>query len=144
MIRIAIVNDTLMAVEAIRRVLATVADYQVAWVAYNGAQAVRQCAIDCPDLILMDLLMPVMDGVKATHQIMTKSPCAIVMVTASVNAQVSKVFEAMGYGALDAVNLPILGTRRQADNGAKLLTKIAIISKLLDKSPRRQERLQPA
>lgn len=67
MIRVAIVNDTLMAVEAIRRVLATVANYQVAWVAYNGAQAVRQCAIDCPDLILMDLLMPVIDGVEANH-----------------------------------------------------------------------------
>ncbi len=58
--------------------------------------------------------MPVMDGVEATQQIMTQSPCAIVVVTVRVNAQVSKVFEAMGYGALNAVNLPILGTRGQA------------------------------
>lgn len=139
MLRIAIVNDAVMAVKAIRRVILTVGDYQVAWVAYNGAQAVSNCTIDCPDLILMDLLMPAMDGVEATHRIMAQSTCAIVVVTARVNAQALKVFEAMGYGALDAVNLPILGTRGQADNGAKLLAKIAIIGKLLGKFPGSQE-----
>jgi len=132
-VRIAIVNDILIAIEALRRVFVTVADYQLAWVARNGAEAVAKCAKDTPDLILMDLFMPVMDGVEATRQIMSNSPCAIVIVTATVREHAGKVFEAMGYGALDAVNTPILGSGGNPHSGTELLAKIATISKLLGK-----------
>ncbi|MEH2461803.1 chemotaxis response regulator protein-glutamate methylesterase [Nostoc sp.] len=129
--RIAIVNDMFMAVEALRRVVVKVPDYKLAWVAYDGVEAVNKCAADTPDLILMDVLMPSMDGVEATRQIMSQSPCAIVMVTASVNRYAAKVFEAMGYGALDAVNTPAFG-----DDG--LLNKIATIARLIGKSSRQR------
>lgn len=125
--RIAIANDMFMAVEVLRRVVAKIPDYKLAWVAYDGAEAVSKCAADTPDLILMDVLMPSMDGVEATRQIMRQSPCPIVMVTASVNRYAAKVFEAMGYGALDVVNTPVLG-----DDG--LLNKIATIAHLIGKS----------
>lgn len=72
--RIAIVNDMKMAVEALRRTVVSVPGYEVAWIAENGVEAVKRCAVDVPDLILMDLIMPEMDGVEATHQIMAKSP----------------------------------------------------------------------
>ena len=88
--KIAIVNDMVIAVEALRRVLLTVPEYQVAWIATDGAEAVAKCAKDTPDLILMDLLMPVMDGVEATRQIMKQSPCAIVIVTANVGRMPQK------------------------------------------------------
>jgi two-component system response regulator WspF len=68
-----------------------------------------------------------MDGVEATRQIMSQSPCAIMMVTASVNRYAGNVLEAMTYGALDAVNTP-------ADGSASLLQKIATIAKLIGKS----------
>lgn len=132
--RIAIVNDALIAVEAMRRVLAKVLDYKVAWVAYDGVEAVTKCAVDTPDLILMDVLMPNMDGVEATRRIMTQSPCAILMVTASVNRYAAKVFEAMGYGALDAVNTPAIGYGQQMEDTFGLLNKIATIARLLGKS----------
>ena len=107
--RIGIVDDTDMAVEALRRILVYVDDYQIIWTAGDGAQAVEKCVADPPDLVLMDLLMPVMDGVEATRQIMEKSPCGILIVTSSVSAHAPKVFEAMGYGALDAVDTPVIG-----------------------------------
>ncbi len=132
--RIAIVNDVMMAVEALRRVLLTVSEYQVAWVARDGAEAVAKCAKDRPDLILMDLLMPVMDGVEATRQIMKQSPCAILVVTASVGQNAGKVFEAMGCGALDAVNTPVLGMQGTSEAAQELLAKIATIGKLIGKS----------
>ena len=135
--RIGIVDDTKMAVEALRRILVYVDDYQIIWTAGNGAEAVEKCVSDPPDLVLMDLLMPVMDGVEATRQIMEKSPCGILIVTSSVSAHAPKVFEAMGYGALDAVDTPVLGVADGAAGegglgGEELLTKIATISKLLE------------
>ncbi|MGQ4647052.1 chemotaxis-specific protein-glutamate methyltransferase CheB [Lyngbya aestuarii] len=132
--RIAIVDDTLMVTEALRRVLQTVPDYELAWVARNGLQAVTKCAEDTPDLILMDLVMPVMDGVEATRRIMANSPCAILVVTASVSGRESKVFAAMGQGALDAVVTPIMHSDGSIQGGEDLLSKVATIGKLLGKS----------
>jgi len=62
--RVAIVNDMPMAVEALRRVILRISGYAVAWTAANGAEAVTKCGQETPDLLLMDLLMPVMDGVE--------------------------------------------------------------------------------
>lgn len=132
--RIAIVNDVMMAVETLRRVVMTVKDYQVAWIAYDGAEAVSKCAKDTPDMILMDLIMPIMDGVEATRQIMKNSPCAIVVVTASVEKNASQVFEAMGYGALDAVSTPVLGPSGNPQAAQAMLAKIVTIGKLIGKS----------
>jgi two-component system, chemotaxis family, response regulator WspF len=134
--RIAIVNDRVIAIEAMRRVLLSVAEYQVIWVAKNGAEAIAKCVQDTPDLILMDLFMPVMDGIEATRQIMQKSPCAILIVTADIQQSAARVFEAMSYGALDAVNTPILGTYRGPVTTQALLRKIATIEKLIRKSDR--------
>ena len=133
--RIAIVNDILIAVEILRRTIQKNPDYEIAWIASNGAEAVEKSIQDPPDLILMDLIMPVMNGVEATRQIMAKAQCAILVVTATVESNVAMVFEAMGYGALDAVNTPILKGHDQIEKGGKaLLNKIEKIEKLIDKS----------
>lgn len=129
--RIAIVNDLAIATAALRQVLQAVPDYQVIWTARDGAQAVAKCAQDTPDIILMDMLMPVMDGVEATRQIMKHSPCGILIVTASAEKNVAKVYEAMGHGALDAVDTPVLSGADSAKTANDLLAKVARIRKLL-------------
>jgi two-component system response regulator WspF len=129
--RIAIVNDLPLAVEALKRAVALKAGHQVAWIARDGAEAVELCAKDTPDLVLMDLLMPGMDGVEATRRIMAGSPCAILVVTVSVGANAWRVFEAMGHGALDAVDTPALGTGDPRESAAPLLAKIDIIARLI-------------
>ncbi|MCX6901315.1 MAG: chemotaxis response regulator protein-glutamate methylesterase [Verrucomicrobia bacterium] len=129
--RIAIVNDLLIAVEALRRAVASCPEHVIAWIACDGEDAVRKCASDPPDLILMDLIMPVMNGVEATRQIMCNSPCAILVVTATVEGNVALVFEAMGHGALDAVNTPIFGKDGSLQGAKELLAKIESISHLI-------------
>lgn len=129
--RIAIVNDMRTAVEALRRVLVSVPNFQVAWVAGNGDEAVRKCVDDPPDLVLMDLYMPEVDGVEATRRIMARSPCPILIVTASVEGHAAKVFSALGAGALDAVRTPVLGAAGQTPGGAELRFKIETIGRML-------------
>lgn len=135
--KIAIVNDMPMAVEALRRALAFEPEHQVVWVARNGAEAVQLCAGNTPDLILMDLIMPVMDGVEATRRIMAETPCAIVIVTVDRQQNVHRVFEAMGHGALDVVDTPALGAGDAREAAAPLLRKILNIGWLIgEKTPR--------
>ncbi len=133
--RIAIVNDLQLAVEALRRVIAGAPELEVAWVAFDGREAVEKCAADPPDLILMDLIMPVMDGVQATCVIMRETPCPILVVTATVEGNASRVFEAMGCGALDAVCTPVFGTGGEVRGGEELLRKIGTVRKLTGNRP---------
>jgi two-component system, chemotaxis family, response regulator WspF len=129
--RIAIVNDMLLACEALRRVVLSVPEHQVAWTARDGAEAIERARADRPDLILMDLIMPRMNGAEATRRIMAESPCPILIVTATVGGRLNKVFEAMGHGALDAVNTPTLGPQGEVQGAAALLDKIATVGKLI-------------
>lgn len=129
--RIAIVNDMPMAVEALRRAIALEPEHQVVWVAGNGAEAVSRCMELTPDLILMDLVMPVMDGVEATRRIMAETPCAIVIVTVDREQHMHRVFEAMGHGALDVVDTPAIGGGNPREAAAPLLRKITNIGWLI-------------
>ena len=83
--------------------------YEVPAVAASGAEAIRLTAELRPDLILMDLFLPGMDGSQAIRAIMKGHPCAVLIVTEAVEENAAKVFEAMGSGALDAVSTPSLG-----------------------------------
>jgi len=129
--KIGIVNDLPTAVEALRRALIAKPEHRIIWVARDGAEAVQLCASAPPDLVLMDLVMPQMDGVEATRRIMADTPCAILIVTASVGANASGVFDAMGHGALDAADTPVLGRGDTHDNVSSFLRKIDTIAALV-------------
>jgi two-component system response regulator WspF len=132
--RIGIVNDVPVAVEGLRRVVQSTGMHDVIWVAWDGAEAVDRCRKDIPDLILMDLHMPGMNGVVATKIIMESTPCPILIVTASVNKNTAMVFEAMGNGALDAVNTPILFGENSEQEQNALLKKISLLNILSQSS----------
>ena len=132
MISVAIANDTLIALSILQHAIATNPAYELIWSAKNGIQAVERCEQETPDLMLMDLRMPGLDGAEATRQIMATSPCAILIVTGSVSNNTSKIFEAMGYGALDVVSTPV------GDTVGPLLKKMATITAFIGKSIRRE------
>src|SRR5262249_46220585 len=70
---------------------------------------------------------------------MADTPCPILVVTSSVTGHVGPVFEAMGHGALDAVDTPTLGPRGDLRGASALLEKIATVAKLLGKTLPRAE-----
>jgi len=125
--RVAIVNDMPLSVALLRRIVEAIPGYSIAWTAVDGAEAVRKAITDLPNAILMDLIMPVMDGATATREIMARKPCPILIVTASVKTNHSKVYEALGAGGLDAIRTPTLqgDTIVGADSLVQRLAKIA-------------------
>ena len=122
--RIAIVNDLALASEVLKRLVAGVPGCSVAWTAADGSEAVRKAAADRPDVILMDLVMPVMDGVEATRRIMAEAPCPILLVTSSVTGNFNQVFRAMGHGALDATDTPVFGPGGTVCGGDRLIARL--------------------
>lgn len=131
--KIAIVNDTRLIAEALRRHV--MQEHEVIWVAYSGMQALQFCTANRPDLILMDLVMPEMDGVETTRLIMQSAPCAILLVTASPEHQTSLIFRALGAGALDVTATPAIADPLLGES--LLLKKIKTIGRLIstDLSP---------
>jgi len=125
------VNDSKMAAEILQRILAELPDFTLAWTAYSGEEALRLCAQSPPDIILMDLIMPGIDGAETTRRIMQSTPCVILVVTATTVGNRDKVFEAMGYGALDAVNTPVLGRGQHLDGAEPLMQKLRTVSRLV-------------
>ncbi len=132
--RVAIVNDMALAREVLRRLVLSVPGYEIAWLAADGAEAVRHAGEDRPDVILMDLIMPGMDGAEATRQIMALSPCPILLVTADVTSNYPLVYEAMGHGGLDAVDTPVLegGVIRGGEGVLDRLAKVNRLRPLLE------------
>ncbi|MBL9123682.1 MAG: response regulator, partial [Planctomycetaceae bacterium] len=122
--KVGIVNDQRLITEALCRIVLSDPRHQVAWTAADGKLAVEKCQADPPDVILMDLVMPVMNGAEATREIMRTAPCPVLVVTATVSGNYALVCQALGYGAYDAVCTPSLGDRAPQEAGAQLLTKL--------------------
>jgi two-component system response regulator WspF len=135
--KIGIANDLPLATQLLRRVALLHPGATIAWTARDGVEAVAMCARETPDLILMDLVMPNMDGVEATRQIMAKTPCAILVVTTSIDINADRVFGAMGYGALDAVDSPVLGKRDLREAAVPLLAHIDRVAQMVASRGRR-------
>jgi two-component system response regulator WspF len=129
--RIGIVNDSRIACEVLARTVRSLPGFTVLWTAHDGREAIDMCVHELPDIVLMDLIMPNVDGAQATREIMRETPCVILVVTSSVTAHRDKVFEAMGYGALDAVTTPVMGTDGSLQGDEALKQKLKVVSRLV-------------
>jgi len=98
-IRVLITDDHVVVRKGIRALLATEPDIDVVGEAENGRQAGAEADRLRPDVILMDLVMPVMDGIEAIRRITSQQPEARILVLTSFAAD-DKVFPAIKAGAL--------------------------------------------
>jgi len=126
--KIGIVNDLAMATQAITAALNASGKHHVLWTATNGHEAIELCQSNIPELVLMDLVMPGINGAATTHAIMQTCPTAILVVTASVATNCALAFEAMGAGALDVITTPTLNNHAER---RQFLEKIAQIEAII-------------
>src|SRR5947207_10585271 len=132
--RIAVVSERRGAAHALQSAVDMEPGHRVAWTAASGAEAVERCCDDRPDLVLLDLLGAGLDTSETARRIMERTPCAILLVTDSVRANTARVFDAMVWGAVDAVDFPSMDGGNAAGT-APLLAKIAMIGKLIGAAP---------
>ena len=98
-IRVLIVDDHAILRKGIRALLSTEPDMQVVGEASDGLEALAQAQSLQPDVVLMDLVMPRMDGIEATRRLTEEQGKARVLVLTSFAAD-DKVFPAIKAGAL--------------------------------------------
>jgi two-component system chemotaxis response regulator CheB len=107
-LRVLVVDDSATQRAALIALLDADPELEVAGWASNGVEAVTAAARLRPDVITMDLRMPLMDGLEATRRIMQQTPTPIVMVTASAARDDARLaFDALEAGVLAIVDKPL-------------------------------------
>jgi two-component system response regulator DegU len=97
-IRVAVVDDQRLFTKGISGLVAMLADTEVVGVAYDGEEALALCQKEEPDVVLMDISMPKMDGISATRRIKDLLPqTAVIILTAHEDDE--HVFEGVKAGA---------------------------------------------
>jgi two-component system chemotaxis response regulator CheB len=108
MIKVMVVDDSPVVREFLSQILAADSHIEVIATASNGREAIETIQKQKPDIITMDIHMPVMDGVEATRHIMSTSPIPIVIISSSVNEDEAKrSFLTLEAGALAILEKPL-------------------------------------
>jgi len=156
-IRVLLVDDHGIVLEGLRRVLESDRDIEVVGMARNGSEAVAIAASLSPDVIVMDVKMPVMDGITATKELKQKLPdIRILILTMCGDDYIDKAIEAgvSGYLQKDMAPKEIANAVHQVHQGLcpispsltqGLMTELAVLkqrSKSLLLSPREVEVLK--
>jgi DNA-binding NarL/FixJ family response regulator len=98
-IKILIVDDQSLFREALKTLLSTSSDFEIVGDCSNGEEALRMVLQYSPDIVLMDLRMPIMDGVEATRRILQMNkPTRVIVLTTFDDDE--NVFEALRAGAV--------------------------------------------
>ena len=106
-IRVLVVDDSVLFADAMSSRLTQEPGIEVVGLAHDGQTAVAQVHALQPDIVTMDVQMPVMDGLLAVEQIMAHRPTPILVLTEDPHGEAGdRTFEALRRGALDVVRKP--------------------------------------
>jgi two-component system chemotaxis response regulator CheB len=107
-IRVLVVDDSVTVRSLLTQALECAPGVEVIAIAADGATALALCERLRPDVVTMDLTMPVMEGLEATRRIMARCPTPILVVASATRADENAVFDTLAAGAVDAIDKPAL------------------------------------
>lgn len=130
-IKVLIVDDSVLARDLIRAILSSDKDIVIVGEASDGVEAVDMAHMFKPDIITMDIEMPVLNGLEAIEQIMARDPVPILVVTTHSDAHTA--YSAISRGALDLIQKPDINLSVAAEFIAKvkLLSKVRVVTHLM-------------
>lgn len=135
-IRVLVVEDSISVRMRLIETLSQDSEIELVGEAQDGKSAIELCLRHRPDLITMDMMLPVMTGLAATEYIMTHCPTPILIVSASINrGELFRTYDALAAGAVDVLEKP---TGIEAEGvwegrfiaAVKLVSRIRIITHL--------------
>jgi two-component system, chemotaxis family, protein-glutamate methylesterase/glutaminase len=128
--RVLVVEDSVTVRKRLVNTLLADPDIELVGEAEDGKQAVELCRLHQPDVITMDMMMPVMSGLGATEYIMAHQPTPILIVSASVNrGELFKIYDALAAGAVDVLEKPT-GDEFDGAWELRLLSAIKLVAKI--------------
>jgi two-component system chemotaxis response regulator CheB len=106
--RVLVVEDSQTVRKRLVEILESDPQIELVGEAEDGKYAIEICQQCRPDVITMDMMMPVMSGLSATEFIMAHCPTPILMVSASTNrGELFKIYDALAAGAVDVLEKPV-------------------------------------
>ncbi len=129
-IRVLVAEDSLTVRKRLVEVLSGDPELQVVGEAADGKQAIELCQRLRPDVVTLDMMMPVMTGVAAVEYIMAYCPTPIVIVSASTNrGELFRTYDALAAGAIDVLDKPT-GREPAGDWERRLRATVKLVSRI--------------
>lgn len=129
-IKVLVVDDSSLIRKILVRMLNSASGIQVVGEAGNGQQAVEEIAKLKPDVVTLDVNMPVMDGLAALKQIIIENPLPVIMLSAFTEEGASTTFDCLTYGAVDFISKPSRETGSLSGQEEAIIQKITKASKI--------------
>lgn len=134
-INILVVDDSAFMRKVISDIINLDEKFHVVGVARNGKEAIQKIKEFSPDMITMDVEMPIMDGITALEEIMKSSPLPVVMLSSVTKEGAESTLRALELGAVDFITKPTNIFKMNTDDMKNQLTeKLKIASKVKVKS----------
>ncbi|KIH75562.1 two-component system, chemotaxis family, response regulator CheY [Geoalkalibacter ferrihydriticus] len=117
--RLLIVDDSISVARQLEKIVTGSGRFEVVGHAKNGAEALKMYQVHRPDLVCMDMNMPVMDGLTALRNLVAMNRNVKVVMVTSLGGVGDKFTEALRLGALNVISKPF-----EADNVLQILSEV--------------------